>query len=140
MKSMMNNSSKILKTLLSSGGGGCRFYVTDSVRENYLDTLEAQVLEGSRNAMIDGVPRLTYRGIPIMPMDIDQHLLADFNEPYPHRLLLTHPDNLCMVVNGTGDFAETKFWFNPDLNVNRQRAQFEFGADFIIPEVITVAY
>ncbi len=140
LKSMYNNSSKVLKTLIQEAGANVRYYVTDTIRENYLDTLEGQVLESARTAMIDGVPRLTYRGIPLMPMNIDQHLLADFNEPYPHRAILTPADNLVMVVNGTGDFAETKFWFNPDLNVNRQRTQFEFGADFVLPELMTVAY
>ena len=90
--------------------------------------------------MIDGVARMTYRGIPIMPMDIDAHLSADFNEPYPHRAILTPADNLVLVVNGTGDLAETKFWFNDDENKNRQRTQFEFGADFVLPEIMTVAY
>lgn len=140
LKSMYNNSSKVLKTLIQDLACDCRYYVTDSIRENYLDTLEGQVLEASRTAMIGGVPRLTYRGIPLMPMNIDSHLSADFNEPYPHRAILTCADNLVMVVNGTGDFAETKFWFNPDLNVNRQRTQFEFGADFVLPELMTVAY
>lgn len=138
LKSMYNNSSKVLKQLIKEGG--VRFYVTDSMLENYLDSLEAQTLESSRTAMIDGVARMTYRGIPLMPMDIDAHLAADFNEPYPHRAILTPADNLVMVINGTGDFAETKFWFNDDENKNRQRAQFEFGADFVLPEIMIVAY
>jgi len=138
-KLMLNNSTQVLKQLIKEKGS-VRIYATDSMIENYQDTLEAQSLESSRTAMIDGVQRFTYRGIPIIPMSIDHHLLADFNEPYPHRAILTHADNLCLVVNGTGDIAQTKFWFNVDENKNRQRTQFEFGADFVLPELITVAY
>lgn len=138
-KLMYNNSTQVLKRLIQEGGN-VRFYATDTMIENYQSTLEGQALESSRTAIIDGIKRFTYRGIPIIPMKIDQHISADFNEPYPHRALLTTSDNLGLVVNGAGDFAETVFWFNKDENKNRQRTQFEFGADFILPELITVAY
>lgn len=138
-KLMFNNSTQVLKRLIQEGGN-VRLYATDTMIENYQSTLEGQLLESSRTAIIDGIKRFTYRGVAIIPMKIDQHLAADFNEPYPHRAMLTTADNLGLVVNGASDFAETAFWFNQDENKNRQRTQFEFGADFILPELITVAY
>lgn len=137
-KLMWNKSAKVMKGLIKEGN--VRLFVTDTLEENYLDTIEAQTLESSRKAMIDGVERLTYRGVPLMPMNIDEHMSADFNEPYPHRAILTPSDNLVLIVNGMGDDSEVLFWFNKDENKNRQRIQFEFGADFVLPEIMTVAY
>ena len=73
-------------------------------------------------------------------MQIDEHLANDFISPYPHRAILTLPQNLVLVLNGASDIGETRFWFNPDENKNRQRTQFEFGADFVLPEYMVVAY
>lgn len=158
-KLMYEGSNKILKSLLGKQASvptatpdannptmtmnaGARFYCTDTIIENYISTLEAAfgVVPESYYNLIDGVKRLSYRGIPIMPMDIDQHIANDFDTPYPHRAILTMPENLALVLNGRGDIGETKFWFNPDKNVNRQRTQFECGANYILPELITVAY
>lgn len=137
-KLMYEGSNKILKSMAAKKL--VRIYATDTMIENYMSTLEALGTEAAHKAIVDGIERLTWRGIPIIPMDIDAYLSADFNEPYPHRAIMTVPDNLCMVVNGASDIAETRFWFNEDENTNRQRTQFEFGADYILPELITVAY
>lgn len=137
-KLMYEGSNKVLKSLM--GKKMVRLYVTDTMIENYQSTLEALGTEAAHKAIVDGIERLTWRGIPLIPMDIDAYLSADFNEPYPHRAIMTVPDNLCLVVNGASDLAETRFWFNEDENTNRQRTQFEFGADYILPELVTVAY
>lgn len=137
-KLMYEGSNKILKSMAAKKL--VRIYATDTMIENYMSTLEALGTEAAHKAIVDGIERLTWRGIPIIPMDIDAYLSADFNEPYPHRAIMTVPDNLCMVINGVSDIAETRFWFNEDENKNRQRTQFEFGADYILPELITVAY
>lgn len=137
-KLMYEGSNKVLKSIAQKKL--VRIYATDTMIENYLATLEALGTEASHKLIVDGIERLTWRGIPIIPMDIDAYLAADFNESYNHRAIMTIPDNLCLVVNGVSDIAETRFWFNPDENTNRQRTQFEFGANFILPELITVAY
>jgi len=159
-KSMITGSNKILKGLISkstasptttpTGQGnpttpmmaGVRIYATDTMIENYIATIEALTggIPETYYNMVDGVKRITYRGIPIMPMDVDQYIANDIDTPYPHRAILTFPENLALVLNGSGDMGETKFWFNPDYNENRQRTQFEFGANYILPELITVAY
>lgn len=137
-KSMYENSNKVLKSMYASKQ--VRFYATDSMIENYMTTLEATGTEAAHKALVDGIERLTYRGIPIIPMDIDQHLEADFVNAYPHRAILTLPNNLCLVLNSRTDFAETQVWFEKKDNLNMIRSQFEFGANYILPELVTVAY
>ena len=108
--------------------------------ENYQDTLEADGTEQAHTAIVNGIERFTYRGIPLLPMQIDEFLVDDFITPFPHRAILTMPDNLVLVLNGANDVGQTRFWFNDDENENRQRTQFDMGADFFLPEMMVVAF
>lgn len=139
---MMVGASAVFKAFLNklANRGVARLWVTDTMLENYRQTLEAFGTEAANKITVDGQELYTYRGIPLMPMGIDSYLSADFISPYPHRALLSVPNNLALVLNGSNDDSEVKMWFNPDENVNRQRAQFEFGADFILPEYCIIAY
>jgi len=139
MNRLLRIASPELRALKKSGQ--LRFYVTDTILFNYEDTLKTGTLESARKAVIDGVERWSIDGIPIIPMNIDQLIDQDFASTFPKDIiLLTTPQNLCLVINGTSNFSETLFWFNPDVNENRQRTQFEFGADYIMPELMAIAY
>lgn len=137
-KLMIEKSNKVLKAAIA--GKQVRIYATDTMIENYVSTLEATGTEAAHKAIVDGIERLTYRGIPIIPMDIDAYLDADFVNAYPHRAILTMPDNLCLVLNGSNVDSATEFWFEKKDNLNMQRTQFDFGANYILPELVTVAY
>ena len=121
--------------------GLLRFYCSDSVIYNYEDTLKAGTLESSKSMIIDGITRYAHNGIPIVPMGVDQLIEADFASTFPKDwIILSTPENFCLVINGSSSFAETRYWFNPDANQNRQRTQFEMGVDYILPELIVAAY
>lgn len=137
MKSMYRNSTQELKSVEKAS---LRYYVTESMYENYEDTLQSGTTEQARTTVVDGVNRYSYNGIAIIPIAIDQWISADFEGAYPHRAILTLPDNLAKILATGNDFAETRMWFNPDENENRQRTQFEFGGGYRFPELITVAY
>lgn len=142
MKSCFEGGSDVMKNFLSklANAKQARYFVTDTIFNNYRATLEALGTEKSNTLIVDGVEFLSYRGIPLISMGIDNYLANDFISPYPHRVLLTVPNNLGLVLNGNNDDSEVRMWFNPDENVNRQRAQFEFGMDFILPEWCVAAY
>ncbi len=125
--------NKVIKPLLN-------YYVTDTFLENYQETLEADGTEQAHTKTVEGIERFTYRGIPLLPMQIDEFLEDDFITPFPHRAILTMPDNLVLVLNGANDVGQTRFWFNEDENENRQRTQFDMGADFFLPEMMVVAF
>jgi len=139
MNTMFRKAPKVLTRLRDKGA--LRFYATSGFMENYEDTLRAGDLESSRTAKIDGISRFTFNGITILPLDIDGYLAADFPAAFPKEFcILTVPENLCLVLNSNSKFSETRFWFNPDENENRQRTQFEFGADYILPELVVISY
>lgn len=136
-KAMYRNASQELKGMPK---GDLILYVTDSMLENYEDTLENAGTENARTQTIDGMERMFWNRIQIAPMPIDSILDADFGGAYPHRAILAEKNTLAMVYSTAGDFAETKFWFENKDNLNMQRTQFEFGANYTIPEALIVAY
>lgn len=136
-KSMYRNSTQELRGIEKSQ---LRYYVTESMYFNYEDTLTSGGTEQARTQLVDGVERYIYNGIPVIPVQIDQEIENDFEGAYPHRAILSTPQNLALVLSTGNNLAETRFWFNPDANQNRQRTQFEMGADFVLPELVTVAY
>lgn len=138
-KAVFRKSNKVLQ-VLKNRNVGLTYFATDSMIENYKDTLENDGTEAARVMKINGMDLLTYNGIPIRPFNIDEYIDADFAAAFPRDMvMLTTPMNLAMVLNASGGFAETKFWFNNDENENRQRTQFHMGADFVLPELISFA-
>lgn len=136
-KRLYRNSNRILKSLPKSE---LRYYATESMIENYEDTLEdANGTDGSRRAVIDGIERLTYRGIPILPMPVETALEADFNDYKPHRAVLSTPGNLFMLF-GLGSHTSAKIWTNDDAEERRSRMNFEWNAGYIHPQLITAVW
>lgn len=138
MNKMMKQSPQLLKTLFRTGM--LRFYCTFTWLENYQESLEADGTERAHIKTEDGQDTYFFRGIPLIPMGWDEDLDADFIEPFPHRCVLTMPDNLVLNLVSESDFGELKMWFNPDENQNRQRIQFRFGVGTWLPEWIVAAY
>ena len=137
-KSMYRNSTEELRALKNAGL--LRYYVTESMHFNYEDTLTSGGTEQARTQLVDGVERYTWNGIPVIPVAWDQTISSDFEGAYPHRAILSTPQNLSLVLSTGNNLAEIKMWMNPDANENRQRTQFEMGANFVLPELITIAY
>jgi hypothetical protein len=134
-KNMLIEATPELKELISKKMA--KFYVTQTILDNYLDTLESGTTSEARSAIINGVTTYLYRGIPIITMPVDTAIERDHVSTYPRNIaILSTPDNLCLGLNGSSDWSETRFWFNPDENENRQRTQFEMAMDYVLPELI----
>lgn len=139
MKNMKKEATLELKKALRAGKGV--YLVTQSFWDNYEETLSSSnpdALESMRDATQDGMLNLRFGSIPLRVTEIDAFLADDSANEYPHRALLTIPDNIVLVLNGS--IGETRIWFNVDENENRQRSQFEMNVDFVEPRLITAAY
>lgn len=142
LKAMYQAMSPELRAWMSSGK--LRYIVTQSIYDNYLSTLEdtyTAIPEGFR-MVVDGVPRLTYRGIPlIVREDWDIWInSADFGYVRPHRALLTVPENLVVGTDGSGDDTKIETWYNVDLQKNRTRVEYKVGTQFVHQLYIVAAY
>jgi hypothetical protein len=142
LSDMFYNSSVQLRKLRSMDNSPLKFHLTQDMIDNYEQTLSDMTVEIPETYYntINGIRRLTYKGIPIIPMMLDEEIAADFEGQYQSRGILTIDNQLCLVLSEAGSLGETSFWFNNDENQNRQRTQFEMGADFYLPEYITVLY
>ncbi|GAB3889841.1 hypothetical protein GCM10028803_00300 [Larkinella knui] len=94
------------------------FYVTRSIYSNYEDYLEANdKLESARKQLIDGVETLTYRGIPLIILDVvDDYVETDFlisgALDRPNRLFLTVKENLQIAVDtDTSNPVQMQYWY-----------------------------
>ncbi len=130
------------KEILKQFKGDLVYFVTDDVIYNYQDTLTAANLESARSAMINGIKQYYYDGIPIIPVGLGGYLpsLTDMPQSFS---ILTPRQNLAVAVNSKnfpGSDSEIRFWYNPDEMENRQRAIFMMGTDYLLPEVINVAF
>lgn len=124
--------------------GKLRYIVTQSMLDNYMETLEGTSSGNSDayRAMIDGVQRYTFRGIPIIPrQDWDIWInSADFGYIRPHRAMLTLPDNLVVGTDGSGDDTLVESWYNVDLQKNRTRVEYKVGTQYVHGKYIVAAY
>lgn len=136
-KQLYNNASDELKALYDEGLAD--FYSTGNLILNYKETLESDGTEAAHQKLINGVNKHLYRGLPIHNMLIGGSIKADFNNVMPFRACLTVPENLGIVL-GLGSDSESRFWFNPDANENRQRTQWEMEHCFLDPKYLSVAY
>lgn len=143
------NGEKLLKALYDAASpelrglkseGNLVFLVTRDVYENYEESLMTGSLDSVRNAKINGIESLYYRGIPVIDIKIEDHLSGLTDTPATWAIL-TDRRNMAVAVN-TADFpgSQITMWYNPDEIENRQRAIFMAGCDYLLPELIVASY
>lgn len=138
LKDLWDSSSNMLKD--SKAQGNLVYLVSSDIYSLYEESLDSKAYENAYLAKQNGRPELSYRGIPVEDIQISRYLgkCADMPKSFA---LLTDRRNLVLAVN-TADFpgSEVKMWYNPDQMENRQRAVFAAGCDYLIPEMISVAF
>lgn len=143
------NAEKLFRAMYSAAPAELRsmkadghlvLLVTRDVAENYEDSLLSGSLDSVRAAKINGIDRLSFRGIPVIDIQADSYLATVGDLPTSWAIL-TDSRNLAVAVN-TSDFpgSEVSMWYNPDQMENRQRATFMAGCDYLLPELIVTSY
>ena len=112
---------------------------TSDIYLNYEKSLEDKPLESAFAALQQGRKGLHWHGIPIVDVKVGSYLSSFADMPLA-LAILTDKRNMALAVN-TADFPgnEVRMWYNPDEMENRQRAIFMAGADYLLPELLTVA-
>lgn len=138
LKKLWDNASPVLRDFKSQGN--LVYLVTSDIYAKYEEALDSVALDSAYLAKQNGRDGLSYRGIPVVDVQVSGHLAICPDMPQSFALL-TDRRNLALAVN-TSDFpgTEVKMWYNPDLMENRQRAIFMAGCDYLMPELISFAY
>jgi hypothetical protein len=137
LKKVWDRASVQLKELKNEGQ--LAFFVTSDIYSKYEESLDSATLEAAYIAKQQGREALSYRGIPVIDMQVSGYM-AEYNDATPTWALLTDRRNLVVAVN-TADFpgSEVRMWYNPDEMENRQRATFAIGCNYLAPEFLSVA-
>jgi|TARA_R100000482_G_C5113819_1_gene141973 hypothetical protein len=135
------NGVKILQGLYDSASaelleaGNHVFFVSGDIADDYMaSTLEASAYAAAGyGALVNGVPNLTYRGIPlIVRRDWDTSIASDASEingctsaNETHRALLTTQD--AFVVGTDFDENSVEQWYSMDNKAYRFRVSYMVG-------------
>lgn len=128
--------------------GRAKFMVTRSIWENLYASYAANgaVTEIAMGNLINGISgTMTYKGIPVIPVNAWDLDLADANNPLSattrHLVSFSTPDNHRIGVENTADLNAIKSWFSDDDNVRYYSSQMTFGfLGAIHCDLTTVAY
>lgn len=138
LKKIWDNAPTQLKEFKSQGE--LAYFVTSDIYAKYEEELNSIVLESAYIAKQNGRESISYRGIPVVDVKLAAYLPTATGLPQSFAIL-TDRRNLAMAVN-TSDFpgTEVRMWYNPDLMENRQRAVFMAGCDYLLPELVSMAF
>ena len=137
-KKLWEDAPEVLKAFKPQGN--LVYLVTSDIYARYEEELDNVVLESAYLAKQNGREALSYRGIPVIDIQVTPYLKTCGDMPQTFALL-TDRRNLAIAVN-TADFpgTEIRMWYNPDQMENRQRAIFMAGCDYLLPELVSLGY
>lgn len=143
-RAMWGQSSILLKQMFTSGR--VKLFVTGSMWENYYDSLIANCcVEGSWKMGQDGVTKLYYRGIELVPLWIaDFTLENDTDNPYygllRHFAILTIAENNIFGVESSSDLNNLEICYDCRTKTTYIQGESRFGTQFIQCDLTTIAY
>jgi hypothetical protein len=143
LRQLWGNADIKLKQLPSNQKA---IWVTGSVWENYYDSvIDNCCNEGSWKAGQDGIDRLYYRGVELIPLWFaDQALESDTANPWydevRHFAIYTAKANHYMGVERSSDLNNLTSCFDCRTNANLIKGRMRFGYNFVQCDLIAWAY
>lgn len=140
---MVTQAPIILKQLF--GSGKVKFFVTGSMWENYLQTLEDNCcVEGSWRLQQDGTKKLYFRGIEIVPLWIADYTLENETNPYTnilrHFAILTLAENNVFGTENQSDLNNLELCYDCRTKTTYIQGEMRFGTQFINCDLTVIAY
>ncbi len=142
---IFNNSNLLLKQE-AIDSGEAQFIVTRSIWENYYAYLVAvgSVSNDEYNNYQNGIKRLTFRGIPVIPVTFWDFSLADSNNPLNattrHLILFTLKRNHILGVENTGDLNNITSWYEMKDSKRYYRSDMKLGYQYLHCDLQTISY
>ncbi|ANS03589.1 hypothetical protein [uncultured Mediterranean phage uvDeep-CGR2-KM21-C345] len=142
----MKNLYENMPAAMRSIKGQLVAYVTSSVYDNLLSTLEAAGTDSGLQRILDGVSQLSFRGIPVQDMSLWDASLADTSaNPNSaaigsNAIVITTPDNLVVGTDITDPMAELSVWYEKKDEKFYLSSKFLFGTQVVFDELVAAAY
>ncbi len=141
LEAVYANSNVLLKN-----APGKKFFVTRSVWDNYYNSLigTGAVTEQAFENLQKGLTTLTYKGIPVIPVDLWDFFLAESDNPLTgttrHLILLTIKDNHILGVEQGSDLNKIEGWYERKDRKFYYEADMKFGYNYLHCDLQTIAY
>jgi len=126
-----------------------KFYVSNSIWENYRQSLQSAGENFTIDYTQEGFRMLKWNGKEVVNMETvwDLDLYADFvdnttNNAYylPNRIVLTVPENMPIGTLSESDFEELDMWYDKDNRQNKLAYGFTLDSKVLEEYMIVVAY
>lgn len=120
------------------------FYVDQKVYHNLLDTYEdsGTYTELGKTMLMDGVEGLSFRGVPVLKMNWNTHLAADFAANYydEGRIIYTALDNIVCGIDGQNPLTNTDMVYSWEKEQNMFRTRYFIGFQYYSNKLTSVSY
>jgi len=128
-------------TLKQMPVGEKKFFVTGTIFENYLTTLETlNNAEGGWKIVQDGLPRAFYRGIEVVPIYAWDSIITEFSLGSPNRILYTTPANHVIGVERAQDQSEMEIWYEKKDKKVYIRGMYRMGYNYVQNDLQAISY
>lgn len=141
LESVYANSNILLKN-----APGKKFWVTRSIWDNYYNSLigTGAVTEAAFENLQKGLTTLTYKGIPVIAVDLWDSFLAESDNPLTgttrHLILLTVKENHILGVEQASDLNRIDGWYERKDRKFYYEADMKFGYNYLHCDLQTIAY
>lgn len=127
------------------GATGLKFYVTQSLADQYAKELRSQNLDMSYERIEGGYDQLYFEGIPVIPLQFWDRIIRQYFDNgtkyyLPHRAILVDTDNIAVGTEEESNLQELKVWHENKDNSLYIDFGFNLDAKVIEDYMIQVAY
>jgi ATP-dependent protease ClpP protease subunit len=123
------------------------YWVTRSMWDNYYNSLisaSSGFTEAAYMALQSGKETLTYKGIPVRPVDLWDQFLAETDNPLfattRNLVLLTVKSNHILGVENSADLNRIDSWFENKDQKRYYRSNFKLGYNYLHCDLQTIVY
>ncbi len=113
-----------------------RFLVTQTIADAYQQYLTGKNLESTYKNLVDGLPSLSFLGVPVIPMPIWDEMIQSYNDggeafKYPHRALLVEKAILAVGTPSEGVLEDVAINYDWKTRINRLEACDQIDAELL---------
>lgn len=124
-----------------------KFFVTRSIWDNYYNSLigNGSVTEAAFGNLQKGLSTLTYKGIPVIAVDLWDEFLGETDNPLytgtqRNLIMLTVKENHILGVENGADLNTIDSWFEKKDQKRYYRSSFKLGYNYLHCDLTTVMY
>jgi ATP-dependent Clp protease, protease subunit len=132
--------------VLLKNATGAKFFVTRSIWDNYYNSLigSGAVTEAQFQNLQNGLTNLTYKGRPVVPVDLWDVFLAETDNPLnattAHLIMLTVKENHILGVEQSSDLNKIEGWYERKDRKFYYESDMKFGYNYLHCDLTTVMY